>query len=152
MTSLAVALHSLTAVFWVGGIFFAYMVMRPVSVQLEPPARLQLWSSIYARFFPWVWLFIGVLVISGYVDMATRFGGFSTGPLYLLAMQVVGWVMIALFAWLYFVLFKRLRRAVAAGLWPEAAAVMHPIRRIMLTNLSLGALITVIGVSGPFLG
>lgn len=152
MTSLAVALHSLTAVFWVGGIFFAYMVMRPVSVQLEPPARLQLWSSIYARFFPWVWLFIGVLVISGYVDMATRFGGLSTGPLYLLAMQVVGWVMIALFAWLYFVLFKRLRRAVAAGLWPEAAAVMHPIRRIMLTNLSLGALITVIGVSGPFLG
>lgn len=148
MSAIYLSLHTLAAVFWIGGIFFAYMVMRPVSVQLEPPARLRMWVSIYTRFFPWVWIFIAVLILSGYLDMFARFG--QSPLLYLIAMQVVGWLMILIFAWLYFVLFARLRRAVAAENWSEGGAVMNPIRRVMAVNLGLGVLISVIGVAGPF--
>jgi len=148
MSAIYLSLHTLAAVFWIGGIFFAYMVMRPLSAQMEPPARLRMWNSAYARFFPWVWVFIVLLVVSGYLDMLTRFTNTSTP--YLIAMQVVGWLMILIFAWLYFGLFARLRRAVASENWPKGGAVMRTIRWVMFTNLCLGALITVIGVAGPY--
>lgn len=36
-------LHVLAASVWVGGMFFAYMALRPVAAtQLQPPARLGL--------------------------------------------------------------------------------------------------------------
>ena len=39
--TLAISLHVLAAVIWVGGMFFAWIVLRPVAAsQLEPPARL----------------------------------------------------------------------------------------------------------------
>lgn len=41
--SAMVTLHVLSVVIWVGGMFFAYMVLRPVAAaQLEPPVRLTL--------------------------------------------------------------------------------------------------------------
>lgn len=148
MNAFLLTLHSLAAVLWIGGIFFAFMVLRPVSTTLEPPARLQFWTAVFARFFPWVWVFIGVLVISGYVDLFARFGGFQA-PGYLVVMQMIGWIMILLFAWLSFVLVGRLHRAVRGQRWPDAAAAMQPIRQIMAINLMLGIVITVIGVARP---
>jgi len=42
----AVTLHILGAVIWVGGMFFAYMALRPAIVEtLEPPFRLKLWVN-----------------------------------------------------------------------------------------------------------
>jgi uncharacterized membrane protein len=151
MNALITTLHSLAAILWIGGIFFAFMVLRPVSTMLEPPIRLQFWSAIFARFFPWVWVFVAVLVVTGYADMFVRFGGLF-GPGYLVAMQVIGWIMILLFAWLAFVLVGRLHRAVREQRWPDAAAAMIPIRQIIATNLLLGILITIVGVARPALG
>ena len=38
--ALAITLHILGAVIWVGGMFFAYMALRPVAAALlEPPQR-----------------------------------------------------------------------------------------------------------------
>ena len=53
---IAITLHLLAAVVWVGGMFFAYVALRPVAASLlPPPLRLPLWSQTVARFFPWVW-------------------------------------------------------------------------------------------------
>jgi uncharacterized membrane protein len=42
--SLVYPLHVLAALVWVGGMFFAWMVLRPAAVKaLEGPARLTLW-------------------------------------------------------------------------------------------------------------
>lgn len=150
MNMLITIMHDLAAVLWIGGIFFAFMVLRPVSTMFEPPQRLQLWSTVFARFFPWVWFFIVILVTTGYVDLFTRFDG-SLTQAYLLAMQVIGWIMILLFAWLSFVLVVRLHQAVSEQRWPDAAAAMKPIRQIMAINLALGILIILIGVAGPIL-
>ena len=47
MTSLALALHVLGAVVWVGGMFAAYLCLRPAAGSLEPPLRLKLWSAFF---------------------------------------------------------------------------------------------------------
>jgi len=36
-----IAIHALAAVIWVGGMFFAYMVLRPSAGPLEAPLRLK---------------------------------------------------------------------------------------------------------------
>ena len=41
--SVAITLHLLAALIWVGGMFFAHMALRPaVNTMLEPPQRLPL--------------------------------------------------------------------------------------------------------------
>ena len=50
-------LHLVAVAVWVGGMFFAYVCLRPVAAaQLDPPLRLALWVGVFSRFFPWVWL------------------------------------------------------------------------------------------------
>ncbi len=152
-TIIATSLHTVAAVLWVGGIFLAYRVLRPAAMTLEPPQRLTLWADVFGRFFPWVWGFIVLLVISGYWDWVTRFGDLNVVPLYLHAMQWVGWLMIGLFAWLYFGPFKTFRNYVQAGQFAEAGQVMNgKMRPVIAINLSLGVLEAVIGASGPYWG
>ena len=52
MISLYILLHVVSAVLWVGGMFFAHVCLRPIVVgQLEPPQRLKLWVGVFGRFF-----------------------------------------------------------------------------------------------------
>jgi len=146
------ALHGMAAVAWVGGIFFAYMALRPAANEtLEPPQRVRLWQSAYRHFFPWVWVMIVVLLASGYIDLFNRFGGFANSALYLKLMHGIGLLMVVFFAYLYFGLYRRLSHAVAAGDVPAAAKVMISMRPVMAINLTLGMLITAIGISGDML-
>jgi len=43
---LLLALHLLAAVYWVGGMAFAYTVLRPAAGALDPPMRLPLWRRV----------------------------------------------------------------------------------------------------------
>ena len=64
---IAISLHVLAAVIWVGGMFFAYMALRPVAAKLlEPAVRLSLWVRTLTRFFIWVWLAVIIVPVSGY--------------------------------------------------------------------------------------
>jgi uncharacterized membrane protein len=49
---LLLAIHLLAAVFWVGGMAFAYTVLRPAAGPLDPAVRLPLWRRVFARFLP----------------------------------------------------------------------------------------------------
>src|SRR6478672_9931887 len=66
MTALALALHILGAVVWVGGMFAIYVCLRPALGTLEPPQRLRLMRVTFQKFFPWVWIAILFLLVSGY--------------------------------------------------------------------------------------
>jgi uncharacterized membrane protein len=145
-----VALHALAAVIWVGGMFFAYMVLRPSAGPLEPPARLALWRRVFGRFFLWVWASIVVLLASGYAMLFLRFGGFAGAPLHVNIMQATGIPMMLLFLHLYFAPWRRFSRAVEAGALPEAAAALNQIRLIVATNLVLGLVTVAAGASGRF--
>src|SRR5579871_6603778 len=118
---LLLALHVLSAVFWVGGMAFAYMVLRPSAGPLEPAVRLPLWRRVFARFLPWVGLSILLLLLSGYGMIFHVFAGFSGLPMYVNVMQGLGIVMMLIYLHLFFAPWPRFRTAVDRGVFPDAA-------------------------------
>jgi uncharacterized membrane protein len=151
-TTVLLALHLLGAVVWVGGMFAAYVCLRPATGALEPPQRLQLWRSFFATFFPWVWVSVLLLLASGYWMLISSFGGFAHAPLYINLMQSIGLIMIALFAWLFHGPWLKFKRAADAQEWPTAAANLNRIRQIIMINLPLGLIVAVIGGTGRYWG
>jgi len=145
-------LHVLGAVVWVGGMFAAYVCLRPATGMLEGPQRLQLWRSFFAKFFPWVWICVLLLLGSGYWMLITTFGGFAGAPLYINLMQTLGLIMVALFVWLFHGPWLKFKRAVDAKDWPAAGRHIGLIAKIIQINLPLGLIVVVIGGTGRFWG
>ena len=143
-------LHILAAVIWVGGMFFAYNVLRPSAGPLASAERLALWHRVFSRFFPWVWVSIVLLLISGYGMIFAYFGGFSGAALHVHIMQGTGIVMTLLFFHLFFGPWRRFGQAIEIGALPEAGKELHRIRRTVAINLVLGVLTAVVGTSGRF--
>ena len=68
-------IHLLAVLIWIGGMFFAYVVLRPAALEvLEAPQRLRLWDAVLRRFFDWVWGVVGALLVSG-LYMIYLYGG-----------------------------------------------------------------------------
>jgi uncharacterized membrane protein len=150
MTALALALHILGAVVWVGGMFAAYMCLRPAAGGIDAPVRLRLWRAFFAKFFPWVWGSIVLLLASGYWILFVTFGGFAGAGVHVHVMQGLGWVMIALFLWLFHGPWLAFKRAVDAENWPAAGSNLGRIRQIISVNLPLGLIVVVVGASGRY--
>jgi uncharacterized membrane protein len=150
MIVLALALHVLGAVVWVGGMFAAYMCLRPAAGGLEAPHRLKLWRGFFQKFFPWVWASVVVLLVSGYWMIPTYFGGFANAPPYVDLMQAIGWVMILLYVALFHGPWLKFKRAVDAQDWPTAGGQLAMIRRIIAINLPLGLIVVIIGGTGRY--
>ena len=145
-------LHTLAAVVWVGGMFFAHMALRPALMAEQPATRLGVWSRVFPRFFAWVWLSVIALPATGYVMVFWDFGSFQAAGLHVRLMHGVNWVMIALYAFLFFKPFQGLKAAVAAEDWPTGAKHLGLMRQIVTVNLVLGLAVIVMGVSGRFWG
>jgi uncharacterized membrane protein len=152
MLAIALTLHLLSAVIWVGGMFAAYMCLRPAAGPLEAPQRLALWRRFFQKFFPWVWAAVLLLLLSGYWMMLMNVGGFARAPLYIHLMQTLGWVMIGLFLWLFHGPWLSFKRAVDAQDWPAAGAQLGLIRQIIAVNMPIGLIVVVIGGTGRFWG
>jgi uncharacterized membrane protein len=136
--SLLTLLHVLATVVWVGGMFFAHQCLRPAAIAtLDPPQRLALWRAVFGRFFPWVWAAVIVLILSGQA-LILQMGGMAAVPLHVHVMVGIGYVMAAIYAYLYFLPFAAMKRSVAAGNWPAAGAALNRIRMLVGTNLTLG--------------
>ncbi len=96
--ALVYALHVLAALVWVGGMFFAWTILRPAAVAaLEAPARLGLWLEVFRRFFHWVWAAVILLPISGVGMLHLSFNGFAGAPRYVQVMMGLYVAMLALF-------------------------------------------------------
>lgn len=147
----ALSLHVLSAVIWVGGMFFAYMALRPVAaVLLEPPQRLPLWAGTFARFFPWVWAAVVLLPATGYWMVFDVYRGMGTAPVYVHIMNGLGTVMILVFLAVFFSPYRRLRHAVADQAWKEGARQLARIRRLVATNTVIGVIVLVVATGGRF--
>ncbi len=149
---LGLIFHILAAVVWVGGMFFAYVVLRPYAGTLEAPARLALWRGVFQKFFPWVWASILALLASGYGMLFLVMGGFGGAGMHVHIMNLTGLIMMALFAHLYFAPWKRMRRALDAGETADAAGQLGQIRMLVAINLTLGLITCAIGASGRYWG
>lgn len=143
-----ITLHVLATVIWIGGMFFAHMALRPAAASvLEPPQRLRLMQAALGRFFVWVWLAILVLWVTGYWIIFGYHGGMGSTPVYVHAMMGIALVMTVIYAFIFFVPFRRLGHAVQRQAWPEAGSQLTLIRRLVATNLVLGLITTVIGTA-----
>ncbi len=147
--AIAIALHQLATVVWIGGTFFAHFALRPsAQTQLQPPQRLALLLAVFRRFFVWVWIAVLVLwgsgfwIFSGIYDAAMGW--------HVHAMMALALVMTGLFAYLYFVPYRALGQQVAAADWAGAGVRLSTIRRIILLNLTLGLVVTVLGAAGRY--
>lgn len=138
MNAIAIALHLAAAAIWVGGMFFAYIVLRPSSDMLDPPQKLGLWAGVFKRFFPWVWMSVIILIVTGYWLIFSWFKGFGSTPGYVHLMHIMGWIMALIFVYLYYKIYPAFKQAVQSENWPEAGASMGRIRQLILINLILG--------------
>ncbi|ARU58910.1 copper resistance protein D [Oleiphilus messinensis] len=144
----ALSLHVLSAVIWVGGMFFAYMCLRPVAAQQLPPEmRLPLWLATFNRFFLWVWLSAITLLLTGHALIAL-YGGFKAIGMHVHIMMGLGYLMFALFGHLYFAPFRRMKRLVGVSDWAGAAQQLNKIRMIVAINLGLGLTLVLIASGG----
>jgi uncharacterized membrane protein len=148
--AIAAALHIIAAVVWVGGMFFAVLVLRPSVSAFEPGERLTLWGRVFGRFFLWVWMSIVLLLVSGYWMILVGRGGFTDLPVYLHVMQGIGWLMVLVFLHLWFAPYARFKAAIATSEWPLAAANLNKIRFAVTTNIVLGLINAIIGASGRY--
>jgi uncharacterized membrane protein len=151
-TAFALIFHILGATVWVGGMFAAYVCLRPAAGALDGPARLTLWRNFFAKFFPWVWVSIIFLLATGYWMLIDSFGGFSGAPLYINLMQTLGLLMVVLFVALFHGPWLKFKRAVDAKDFATAGVQLNRIRQVIMVNMPLGLLVVVIGGTGRYWG
>jgi len=148
---LAIALHMLAAVAWVGGMFFAYVVLRPSAVEtLQPPERLRLWLRVFERFFPWVKVAIVLLLLSGFW-LTHGLGGFAAVGWHVHLMLALGLIMFAVFGHINWASLKKLRNAVIEENWATAGETLGQIRRLVGVNLTLGLIVVAVASAGRYL-
>lgn len=148
--SLIYSLHVLAALVWVGGMFFAWMVLRPAAMKaLEGPARLKLWVEVFQGFFRWVWVAVILLPVSGVGMLNLHFNGFETAPRYVQVMMGLYVVMTALFIRIQALMLPELRTAVTGQDWPAGASVLGRIRQLVGINLLVGLAVVAIAAARP---
>ena len=147
-----VAIHSLSAVVWVGGMFFALVVLRPAAGPLEPPARLALWRGVFARFFPAVGIAVLALLATGHAMILVELGGFAAVGMSVHLMQGTGVLMALLFLILLVGPYRAFLKALDAGRLPLAARAIERIRWIIAVNLALGVATIAIATTGRYWG
>jgi uncharacterized membrane protein len=147
--AIALTLHLLGIIVWVGGMFFAHMVLRgAMNSVLEPNERLPLMLKVFDGFFPWVWLSVILILASGYWMLFFVYEEETT--FWLGFMSVAGTLMAAIFVFIYAIPYNQLGNALKSHDMLMAVSAITLIRQLILTNLSLGVAITVITLFGKY--
>jgi uncharacterized membrane protein len=133
------ALHLLCAVLWVGGMFFAYVVLRPSMAAIEAPQRMLLHTRVFKKFFLIIWHAMPVIIVTG-LAMLGLSTGMAGAPWQIHAMLGIGLLMAAVFLAIFFGPYRQFRRTTDRN---RMAASLDSIRKLIGVNLVLG-LVTVV--------
>ena len=145
--SVLLLLHLLSAMAWVGGMFFAHFCLRPAAVQtLAPPQRLPLMAAALGRFLAAMAVAVPLVLLTGLAMLVQT--GMAHAPWGWHAMLGIGLVMAGVYAFSHARLLPRLRQQVAASAWPLAAQTLDRIRRLVMLNLALGVLAAAVALLG----
>lgn len=148
---IALALHVVATVVWVGGMFFAYVVLRPSAAQvLNASDRLTLWVEVLSGFFRWVVLCILLLLGTGYWMLFGSFGGFGGAGAYIHMMHGLGLLMVVVFGHIISSPYKRMAALIEQESWSAGGVELAKVRRLVGINLILGLLTVVIATAGRY--
>jgi uncharacterized membrane protein len=137
------AVHLLCAVIWVGGMFFAYVVLRPSLSVLEPIQRIALHTQVFRRFFLIVWHAMPLILLSGFVVLLVFDGGPALVGWNVHLMMLLGLIMSAVFLLIVFGPYARFRRTTDRT---TAIACIDRIRKLIGVNLVLGIVTVVVAL------
>ncbi len=141
-------MHLLAVLIWVGGMFFAYVVLRPAAVDiLQPSERLRLWDNVFQRFFKWVWAAIGTILATG-LYMIYQYGGMAHVQPHIHVMLLLGLTMIGIYVYVFFSCYVQLNLHVGKERWKEAGAILGKMRKLIGLNLTLGLVTVCVAVLG----
>lgn len=137
MRNLLLFLHLAGAIFWMGGMAFMLLALRPaLHARQEPPLRLPLVVEVLRRFFVVVICSIAALLATG-VPLLVQVPAGGAPPGWH-AMAGLGVLMMLVFGHIFFVPWRRLQRAVAGQDWLAGGRAMHQITLLVKVNLGLG--------------
>lgn len=137
--ALVYAIHLVCALIWVGGMFFAWMILRPAAVDiLQAPERLRLWNDVLPRFFRWIWLAVAILPLTGFGMLHLRQQGLETAPHFVQVMSGLYLIMLSLFLRAQILQLPVLQKAVSSQDWASGGAALAKIRRLVGFNLLIG--------------
>lgn len=143
-------IHLIAVLIWVGGMFFAYMVLRPATAEaLDLPQRMNLWSAALRLFFNWVWGSVGVILITGFY-LIYLYGGIAHVSRHVHTMLALGLVMMVIHGYMFFNCYVPFSLHTAKRRWKEAGEPLGKIRKLIAANLLLGLLtvgVVLIGVA-----
>ncbi len=137
------AVHVLCAVIWVGGMFFAYVVLRPSLSVLEPVQRIALHTQVFRRFFLIVWHVMPLILLSGFAVLFLFYGGMAGVGWNVHLMLLLGLIMSAVFMLIVFGPYARFRRTTDRT---TAIASIDRIRKLIGVNLVLGIVTVVVAL------
>lgn len=140
---IALPIHILAAVVWIGGMFFVHNIMRPGVATLEAPVRLALMRDALTRFFRWVWICIALLWLSG-IWIITSQSLWSALPWHVLVMMLVAVLMTVLFCLIYFDHFRKITGWIDAGDFKAAGERMGRMSKLVSANLGMGIFVVLI--------
>lgn len=137
MHQLTLFFHLAAAIFWMGGMAFMVLALRPVATeQMAPPQRLALIAAVLTRFFAVVAASIAVLLATGLWILLQI--GMANAPPGWHAMLGLGLAMMLVFGHIWFSPYRKLKRAVASADWPEGGRRAGQITMLVKINLGLG--------------
>jgi uncharacterized membrane protein len=143
LRNVLLAVHLLSAVIWVGGMFYAVVILRPGLAVLDAGPRLQLHMVTLKKFFFYVWHVMPLMILTGWAMVYLAWGGFGALPWSINVMQGLGILMALVFLYVFFAPWQRLRRAIR-----PAPDLIPRIRSLIVVNLVLGMVTVAIGALG----
>ena len=146
--NLSNALHTLSSVVWVGGMFFAYVALRPSMAGVPPEEALPLWRRTLQLFLRWVLGTVVVLWATGIYMMFFVLSGFGEAGAHVDTMFTLALIMTGLFFYLNHGPFRAFKYAADASDFGKAGKILQKVRKIVATNLVLGILTIVIAAWG----
>lgn len=151
MSAIAITLHVIAVIVWIGGMFLGVVAIRPALAELDVPTRARLFAGIVGRFLPWVWAAMVTLLGSGFYMVSTSFdGGISGTPWFVRLMMGLGLFMMMLMGHVSFAPYRRLKRALAAKDDALAAKAMKQMGLLMTVSLVLGLIVILAAMMGAY--
>jgi uncharacterized membrane protein len=147
---IALTLHLLAATVWVGGLFFAFVCLRPAAAEVDAAHRMRLWADALTSFSRWVGAAAVVLLATGLWIIFSIMGGMQGAGTHVHLMLGLGLLMMGLAGHMHFAPLKRLRRAVEGSHWGDAGKALAQIRLFIGLNLALGLVVLAIAGGGRY--